>query len=66
MVDTMTFRLQGKRIRELAEQLGGGPTQAVINTHHHADHSHGNPGFAPGTRVIATQRARCCRRAATQ
>ncbi len=58
VVDTMTFRLQGKRIRELAERLGGGPTQAVINTHYHVDHSHGNPGFAPGTRVVATRRTR--------
>ncbi len=58
VVDTMTFRLQGERIRELAERLGGGPTQAVINTHYHVDHSHGNPGFAPGTRVVATLRTR--------
>jgi glyoxylase-like metal-dependent hydrolase (beta-lactamase superfamily II) len=58
VVDSMTFRLQGKRIRELAEQLGGGPIQALINTHYHVDHSHGNPGFAPGTRVVATQRTR--------
>jgi cyclase len=58
VVDTMTFRIQGERIRELAERLTGGPIQAVINTHYHADHSHGNPGFAPGTRVVATQRTR--------
>ena len=58
VVDTMTFRIQGERIRELAERLTGGPIQAVINTHYHADHSHGNPGFAPGTRIVATQRTR--------
>lgn len=56
VVDSMTFRMQGKRIRELAEKLAGGPTQALVNTHYHIDHSHGNPGFAPGTRVVATQR----------
>jgi glyoxylase-like metal-dependent hydrolase (beta-lactamase superfamily II) len=56
VVDTMTFRMQGQRIRERAEQLGGGPVQAVINTHYHLDHTHGNPGFAPGTRVVATAR----------
>jgi len=54
VVDTMTFRMQGQRIRERAEQLGGGPVQAVINTHYHLDHTHGNPGFAPGTHVVAT------------
>jgi len=56
VVDSMTFRMQGKRIRELAERLTGGPTQALLNTHYHVDHSHGNPGFAPGTRVVSTQR----------
>jgi cyclase len=56
VVDTMTFRLQGARIRELAESLAGGPTRAVINSHYHRDHTHGNPGFAPGTRVLATAR----------
>jgi len=58
VVDTMTFALQGRRIRELAERIGGGPTQAVINTHYHSDHTHGNPGFAGGTKVIATRRTR--------
>ena len=56
VVDSMTFRMQGERIRELAERLAEGPTQALINSHYHLDHSHGNPGFAPGTRVVATER----------
>lgn len=58
VVDTMSTALQGRRIRELAAQLGGGPVQALINTHWHFDHTHGNPGFAPGTRVVATARTR--------
>jgi glyoxylase-like metal-dependent hydrolase (beta-lactamase superfamily II) len=58
VVDTMTFRMQGARIRELAEKLGRGPTQAIVNTHYHIDHSHGNPGFASGTKVVSTQRTR--------
>ena len=56
VVDTMTFRLQGERIRERAEVLGGGPVQVVIDTHYHDDHAHGNPGFAPGTHIVSTQR----------
>jgi glyoxylase-like metal-dependent hydrolase (beta-lactamase superfamily II) len=56
VVDTMTFRMQGEEIRELAEELGGGPVTAIVNTHYHRDHTHGNPGFAPGTRVVATER----------
>jgi glyoxylase-like metal-dependent hydrolase (beta-lactamase superfamily II) len=58
IVDTLTFRMQGARVRELAEKLGRGPTQAVINTHYHVDHTHGNPAFAAGTKVVATQRTR--------
>jgi glyoxylase-like metal-dependent hydrolase (beta-lactamase superfamily II) len=56
IVDTMTFRVQGNRIRELAERLSGGPVQLVINTHYHLDHTHGNPGFPAGTRIVSTQR----------
>ena len=54
VVDTQLLRLQGERIREAAERLAGGPVRLVINTHYHPDHTHGNPGFPPGTRVVAT------------
>ena len=56
IVDTMTFRAQGARILEVAERLGGGPVQAIVNTHYHIDHTHGNPAFPSGTPVIATDR----------
>lgn len=55
VVDTMTFRTQGVRIRRIAEDVGG-PVQAVINTHYHTDHTHGNPAFARGTRVVSTEK----------
>lgn len=58
IVDTMTFPLQGRRIKKLAEEIGGGPTQALINTHYHRDHTHGNPAWAAGMRVVATGRTR--------
>jgi glyoxylase-like metal-dependent hydrolase (beta-lactamase superfamily II) len=58
VVDTMIFRIQGDQIRELAEDLGRGPVQAVVNTHYHWDHTHGNPGFPVGTRIVATERTR--------
>ena len=48
VVDTMTFAMQGRAIREHAEKLAG-PVQVLVNTHYHLDHTHGNPAFAPGT-----------------
>ena len=56
VVDTMTFNLQGKRIREQAQQIGGAPVTTIINTHYHIDHTHGNPAFPMGTRVVSTDR----------
>jgi cyclase len=58
VVDTMTFPIQARGIRELASQLGGGPARAIINTHYHADHTHGNPAWPMGIRVVATERTR--------
>jgi glyoxylase-like metal-dependent hydrolase (beta-lactamase superfamily II) len=58
IVDTMTFRMQGERIRELAERITGREAAVILNTHYHADHTHGNPGFPAGTRVVATKRTR--------
>ncbi len=56
VVDTMTFGIQGDHIRETARELTGMPTVMVINTHYHLDHTHGNPAFEPGTRVLSTER----------
>lgn len=56
VVDTMTFGIQGDHIRETARALTGMPTVMIINTHYHLDHTHGNPAFEPGTRVLSTER----------
>ena len=56
LVDTMTLEAQGAAIRETAEALTGEPVVMIINTHYHLDHTHGNPAFDSGTRVVATQR----------
>lgn len=56
VVDTMTLPLQGRRIRQLARELTGTDTVLLINTHYHIDHTHGNPAFQPGTRVLSTER----------
>jgi len=54
VVDTMTFASQGRQIADAAEKLAGARPVAIINTHYHLDHTHGNPGFDAGTEVIAT------------
>ena len=56
IVDTMTFNWQGAGIRSLAKKLTGQPVTVIVNTHYHLDHVRGNPAFAPGTRVISTDR----------
>lgn len=56
IIDTMTLHYQGERIREEAEKLTGQAVVMVINTHYHLDHTHGNPAFEAGTRVVSTAR----------
>jgi len=56
VVDTMSFVIQGRQVRRLAEQIGDGGTAAIINTHYHMDHTHGNPAFAAGAKVVSTRR----------
>lgn len=58
IVDTMTFRMQGEEIRKRAEALTGREVGVILNTHYHRDHTHGNPAFPPGTRIISTKRTR--------
>ena len=57
VVDTMTFQMQGREIRERARDVAG-PVQMIVNTHYHFDHTHGNPAFAAGLEVVSTQRTR--------
>ncbi|MBI1816817.1 MAG: MBL fold metallo-hydrolase [Deltaproteobacteria bacterium] len=54
VVDTMTFARQGDAIRARIREITDKPVSIVINTHYHMDHTHGNPAFPPGTKVIAT------------
>ena len=56
VIDSMTFKMQGSLIRQRAEQLTGKEVVLLINTHYHLDHTHGNPGFNPGTQVVSTER----------
>jgi cyclase len=54
VVDTMTFVRQGTAIRAEVGELTPQPVVAVLNTHYHLDHTHGNPAFPIGTKVVAT------------
>jgi glyoxylase-like metal-dependent hydrolase (beta-lactamase superfamily II) len=56
VVDSMTFVRQGERIVERAQALTNTPVVALINTHYHLDHTHGNPAFPIGTKVVSTDR----------
>jgi cyclase len=54
VVDTMTFVRQGAAIRARVRELTQQPIVAVLNTHYHLDHTHGNPAFPVGTKVVST------------
>jgi glyoxylase-like metal-dependent hydrolase (beta-lactamase superfamily II) len=56
VVDTMTFVRQGDAIRDRVRELTAQPVAAVWNTHYHWDHTHGNPAFPIGTKVVSTTR----------
>ena len=56
IVDTMTLKYQGDRIKEEAMALTGKPITLIINTHYHLDHIRGNPAFDAGTRIVSTKR----------
>jgi glyoxylase-like metal-dependent hydrolase (beta-lactamase superfamily II) len=56
VVDTMTFVRQGGKILERIRGLTDRRVMAILNTHYHLDHTHGNPAFLEGTKVIATGR----------
>jgi glyoxylase-like metal-dependent hydrolase (beta-lactamase superfamily II) len=40
-----------------AVRAAGAEPAVVINTHYHVDHTHGNPEYPKGTRVVASQKS---------
>ena len=54
VVDTMMLVGQGRAIQKHIRALTPQPIVAVLNTHYHFDHTHGNPAFPVGTKVVAT------------
>lgn len=57
VVDTKFLR-PGWRLASIVRSLTDKPVQVIINTHYHRDHTHGNPNYPIGTRVIAQRRTR--------
>ncbi len=55
VVDTMALTMQGELIEQKAQELTGQPIAMIINTHYHLDHTHGNPAFEAGIRIVATE-----------
>ena len=54
VVDTMMLVRQGGAIRRAIAAVTPQPVVAVLNTHYHFDHTHGNPAFPVGTKVVST------------
>jgi cyclase len=52
------FSAAGRRLPALIKSITDKPVKVIINTHYHADHTHGNPNYARGTDVIAHRRTR--------
>ena len=52
MVDDQFAPLAG-RILAAIEKLGGGAPVFVLNTHHHGDHTGGNPEFGRDATIVA-------------
>ena len=57
VVDTK-FSAAGRRLPALIKSITDKPVKVIINTHYHADHTHGNPNYPRGTDVIAQRRTR--------
>ena len=57
VVDTKFLR-PGHALAAQIKELTDKPVKVIINTHYHADHTHGNPNYARGTEVIAHRHTR--------
>jgi glyoxylase-like metal-dependent hydrolase (beta-lactamase superfamily II) len=52
------FWSAGRRLQTIIRSLTDKPVKVIINTHYHADHTHGNANYPAGAEVIAHRRTR--------
>jgi len=52
------FWSPSRRLRRIVRSLTAKPVTTIINTHYHADHTHGNANYPPRVEVIAHRRTR--------
>jgi len=59
-VDTCFTERRSRAFRDAVEKTAGAqrPVRALINTHHHGDHTHGNFVFLPSATIIGHERCR--------
>ncbi len=57
LIDTVFTVARARALSSAVANLTDKPVQALINTHHHGDHTHGNAMF-PGASVIGHERCR--------
>jgi len=54
VVDTMATERRSRRLREIVDEAAHPEAAlAVVNTHHHGDHTFGNGAFAPEATILA-------------
>ena len=58
VVDATGTEARGRAWRAVVSSVTPNPVTALINTHHHADHTNGNFLFAPGASIIAHEKCR--------
>lgn len=58
IIDTTGTEKRARAFHAAVRQVTPHPVSALINTHSHGDHTHGNFMFAPASAIIASERCR--------
>jgi cyclase len=58
VVDTTGTEKRARAFHAAVREVTQNPVNALINTHSHGDHTHGNFMFAPASAIIASERCR--------